>query len=347
MKNLPVQFLAPFSLIVVIFFGIGFTLVNLSQQNKNVSSKISSSGSSNSVLTKLNKEISASIKNTDVSDICKKYNYSTEFEIIKSREVEIEKLDLLHLIFYSLDGDDIGEFSSKKQLPTLVNNLGMSMLWAGYGDSQKSFRSQNNSQNTVKNSDLSPSTIQIIRPYLGLLHLSSQDLPTLSKKDFVQSLDCSLLQMAQNQVEFKNEIEKISKIIKDFENFKQRNKANNSVSNSSINSQNFTEDLTFDNAKNYLNKEIIEKRIVESESTSEQDLNEIIKQKSSAHQEIMVLGIAMNAVSSPETEKWIKQSLNEDYFKNFYEDTKKITAFAKSKKIRDIELKKTRDVLNF
>lgn len=58
------------------------------------------------------------------------------------------------------------------------------------------------------------------------MQLSSQDLPNLSKKDFAQSLDCSLLQIAQNQKESKAETEKISDIIKKFENTKQKTKAN-------------------------------------------------------------------------------------------------------------------------
>lgn len=104
--------------------------------------------------------------------------------------------------------------------------------------------------------------------------------------------------------------------------------------------QNFVSNLTFDSAKNYLNQEIIEKRIIDSESANEQKLDEIIKQKSIAYQEIVTLEIIMNAVSNSQTEEWIKQTLNENYFKKFYKDAKKITAFTNSKKLRDIKLKK-------
>ena len=98
--------------------------------------------------------------------------------------------------------------------------------------------------------------------------------------------------------------------------------------------------MNFDNAKNYLNQEIIEKWVINSQSASEQELDEITKQKSLAYQEITTLQIIMNAASNSQTEGWIKQTLNENYFKNFYEDAKKITAFTNSKKLRDIELKK-------
>ena len=171
------------------------------------------------------------------------------------------------------------------------------------------------------------------------MQLSSQDLPNLSKKDFAQSLDCSLLQIAQNQKESKAETEKISDIIKKIENAKQKTKANY-TSKSSFSLQDFVIKLNFDNAKNYLNQEIIEKRIIDSESANEQKLDEIIKQKSIAYQEIVTLEIIMNAVSNSQTEEWIKQTLNENYFKKFYKDAKKITAFTNSKKLRDIKLKK-------